>query len=91
MSTTLVQPAPAVSRPITLDLEVVDGPDVLPRVLSVLRRRRCAIRAVDFRAADRHGPARLLLGVDAPLAHAHLVSAWLEALVDVLAVSRADR
>lgn len=71
---------------LTLTLEVHDGPDVLVRVLTLLRRRRCEITHVDYLARDRHHPGRLVVSVVPPRAHAHCVEAWLRNLVDVDAV-----
>ena len=67
---------------------VGDDPDALVRILTTLRRRRCRITSVLFSAADRHRPHRLELGLEAPPAHAHVVTAWIERLVDVAAVRR---
>jgi hypothetical protein len=36
---------------LTLELDVHDGPDVLVRVLTMLRRRRCEIAHVDYLAS----------------------------------------
>lgn len=72
---------------LTLELDVHDGPDVLVRVLTTLRRRRCEITHVDYLARDRHHPGRMVIGIDPPPAHAHCVEAWLANLVDVVAVS----
>jgi acetolactate synthase small subunit len=71
---------------LTLTLELHDGPDVLVRVLTMLRKRRCEITRVDYLARDRHHPGRLVVGVKAPAAHVHCVEAWLGNLVDVVAV-----
>lgn len=68
---------------LTLTLEVHDGPDVLVRVLTLLRRRRCEITHVEYLARDRHHPGRLVVGIVPPRAHAHCVEAWLRNLVDV--------
>jgi acetolactate synthase regulatory subunit len=68
---------------LTLTLEVHDGPDVLVRVLTLLRRRRCEITHVEYLARDRHHPGRLVVSIDPPRAHAHCVEAWLRNLVDV--------
>jgi acetolactate synthase regulatory subunit len=73
-----------------LAVHVRDVPEALIRVLSVLQRRRCRITSVDFAAADRHRPGRLIVSVAAPPAHAHCVVPWVESLVDVLAVERLD-
>jgi hypothetical protein len=49
-------------------------------------RRRCVVAHVEFLAADRHRPGRLVVAFDAPAAHADRMAHWLHALVDVLAV-----
>ena len=99
MSTTAI-PTPVPSVPVaahrlrpparlrrTLALQTrADAPDVLMRVLSLLLRRRCVVAHVEFLAADRHRPGRLVVGFDAPAAHADRMADWLHALVDVLAV-----
>jgi acetolactate synthase small subunit len=72
---------------LTLELDVHDGPDVLVRVLTMLRRRRCDIAHVDYLASDRHHPGRMVISIEPPPAHAHCVEAWLENLVDVVDVS----
>ena len=74
----------------TIELDVDDGPDVLVRVLTTLRRRRCEIARVDYVARDRHHPGRMVIAIEAPAAHAHCVEAWLGNLVDVVAVRRRD-
>ena len=76
--------AGGVRRRITLD--VGEGPDVLVRVLSLLRRRQCRILAVDFQETDRHGPGRFELTILAPRRSAHRLDAWLMGLVDVHAI-----
>jgi acetolactate synthase small subunit len=89
MLTQLERPAPAQDRGVTcrLRLDVHDGPDVLVRVLTTLRRRRCEITHVDYLARDRHHPGRMVIGIEAPPNHAHCVEAWLANLVDVVCVS----
>jgi acetolactate synthase regulatory subunit len=72
------------ARPMTLELEIRDTPDVLLRALTVLRRRGCAITSVDYLAGDRHRSAHLTIGVDAPSSRARSIPAWLENLVDVM-------
>ena len=69
-----------------LALDVGSAPDVLVRVLGLLRRRRCRVVAVHFHEADRHGPGRFELTVLAPPRTAERVQAWLLGLVDVNAV-----
>src|SRR4051812_18997764 len=64
-------------------LDVRPGPAVLARVLGLLLRRRCTVTRVDFVAADRHRPGRLVLAYDAPPRHADRVIAHLRGLVDV--------
>jgi hypothetical protein len=72
-------------------LDVRPGPDVLPRVLGLLLRRRCTVTRVDFIAADRHRPGRLEIAYDAPAGHADRAAEWLDALVDVLGVTVTGR
>jgi acetolactate synthase regulatory subunit len=73
-----------------LSLTVEVGPDdsTLQRVLTVLRRRGCVIKRVDYAAGDRHRPGYLHLAVAAPVRQAGSLRAWVENLVDVQAVSR---
>jgi hypothetical protein len=73
-----------------LTIEVVDTPDVLVRVLTTLRSRRCTITHVEYFARDRHRPAHLVVGIEPPRAHAHCVEAWLLNLVDVVSVGVAS-
>ena len=68
------------------ELEVRDAPDVLVRVLTTLRRRGCAVVAVDYRVGDRHRCGRLCVDFTPPRSHQHAVAAWLTNLVDVTAV-----
>jgi acetolactate synthase regulatory subunit len=73
-----------------LSLTVEVGPDesTLQRVLTVLRRRGCVIKRLDYAAGDRHRPGHLHLAVAAPVRQAACVRAWVENLVDVQTVSR---
>jgi acetolactate synthase regulatory subunit len=71
-------------------LDVGTAPDVLVRVLALLRRRQCRVVAVHFHEADRHGPGRFELTVLAPPRTADRVDAWLSGLVDVYAVADPD-
>jgi acetolactate synthase regulatory subunit len=73
-----------------LALDVGAAPDVLVRVLTLLRRRQCRVVAVHFHEADRHGPGRFELTLLAPPRTADRVEAWLLSLVDVNAVVDAD-
>ena len=59
---------------------------MLVRALALLRRRGCRIVAVDFHEADRHGPGRFDVCVEAPARTGHRIEAWLSALVDVVEV-----
>jgi hypothetical protein len=52
----------------------------------LLRRRGCTVVAVDFHRADRHGPGRLEVSVEAPSRTGHRLEEWLRGLVDVVAV-----
>jgi acetolactate synthase regulatory subunit len=81
-----VPPVASKARPRRLALETTGEPDVLVRVLALLRRRGCRIVAVDFHDGDRHGPGRLELSVDAPARIEHRLESWLLGLVDVLEV-----
>jgi acetolactate synthase regulatory subunit len=76
----------AAARPRRFGLETTGRDDVLVRVLTLLRRRGCRIVAVDFHEADRHGPERFALAIEAPARVEHAVDSWLAGLVDVLAV-----
>jgi acetolactate synthase regulatory subunit len=67
-------------------LDTTTSPDVVVRVLALLRRRGCDIVAVEYLREDRHGPGRFEIGVDAPARVAHRLGDWLDGLVDVLAV-----
>lgn len=73
-----------------LAVDVRDTPDVLSRILTILLGRCCTVTYVDFVARDRHYPGRLVLGYDAPAAHADRAADWLRALVDVLTVESLD-
>ncbi len=67
-------------------LQTTGRGDVLVRALALLRRRGCRIVAVDFHAADRHGPGRFDVCVQAPPRTEQRIEAWLTALVDVVEV-----
>jgi acetolactate synthase regulatory subunit len=77
---------PTTTTPHRFVLETGANSDVLLRVLVLLRRRGCHIAAVDFRIADRHGPGRFEVTVEAPSRVAHRLESWLAGLVDVTAV-----
>jgi acetolactate synthase regulatory subunit len=83
MSTTVT---PISELSLTVDVGADDS--TLQRVLTVLRRRGCVVKRVDYTAGDRHRPGYLHLAVAAPVRHAGSVGAWVENLVDVRAVSR---
>ena len=93
MSTVLAAPLAPAERLVVrrrFALDVGAAPDVLVRVLGLLRRRQCRVVAVDFHEADRHGPGRFELTVLAPPRTAERVEAWLVSLVDVHAVVDGD-
>ena len=73
-------------RPRRYAVETTGRGDVLVRALALLRRRGCRIVAVDFHEADRHGPGRFDVCVEAPARTGHRIEAWLSALVDVVEV-----
>ena len=84
-------PAPhdlGAARPRRYAVETTGRGDVLVRALALLRRRGCRIVAVDFHEADRHGPGRFEVCVEAPPRTEHRIEAWLSALVDVVGVRR---
>jgi acetolactate synthase regulatory subunit len=60
--------------------------DVVVRVLVLLRRRGCTVVAVNFQRADRHGPGRFEVSVEAPSRIRPSLEDWLMGLVDVVAV-----
>ena len=74
------------ARPRRYAVETTGRGDVLVRALALLRRRGCRIVAVDFHEADRHGPGRFEVCVEAPPRTEHRIQAWLSALVDVIEV-----
>ena len=81
-----VPPDAATARPRRYAVETTGRGDVLVRTLTLLRRRGCRIVAVDFHEADRHGPGRFDVCVEAPPRTGHRIEAWLAALVDVVEV-----
>src|SRR4051794_5422109 len=81
---------PGALRPRRYAVATTGRDDVLVRALALLRRRGCRIVAVDFHEADRHGPGRFDVCVEAPPRTEHRVEAWLAALVDVVEVTAWD-
>jgi hypothetical protein len=82
-------PAPPTTPPRVarrLELATTGEPDVLPRVLTWLRRHGCALTRIDYHAADRHGPGRFVVAVDAPRRHADRLACGLGNLVGVTEV-----
>jgi acetolactate synthase regulatory subunit len=77
------------ARPRRYAVETTGRDDVLVRALALLRRRGCRIVAVDFHEADRHGPGRFGVCIEAPPRTEHRIEAWLSALVDVVEVRSA--
>ena len=85
-------PAPAAqSRPgseLSLVVELHRaGDDALLRVISLLHRRRCRVKAAEF-SAGPDASGRLALRLLAPPAHAGRIEQWLGSLIDVGAVAR---
>jgi acetolactate synthase regulatory subunit len=80
-------PAAPIGRERRLALRTTGDPDVLLRVLTVLRRRGFAVRAVEFRAGDRHAPTRLDVCVESPTRLGHQLEPWLLNVVGVVGVS----
>jgi acetolactate synthase regulatory subunit len=83
-------PSRATRTPRLVALDVRNTPDVLNRVLTLLLRRRCRVTRVEFVAASAHRPGSLVLGFDAPAAHADRAAVWLSALIDVVSVEPLD-
>src|SRR4029078_4547172 len=70
--TTATLAPPAVSRvQVRLRLSTPGEPDALPRVLTWLRRRGCALTRVDYASDDRHGPGRFVVAIVVPPRHQH--------------------
>lgn len=67
-----------------LQIDVLDHPDTLQRIMSVCRRRACRIVSLRYTASDDGELACVALHVEG--ACAARLGRWLEALVDVLAV-----
>ncbi|WP_028059805.1 ACT domain-containing protein [Candidatus Solirubrobacter pratensis] len=76
-----------IGRERRLSLETTGDADVLLRVLVLLRRRGFAVRACEFRASDRHAPARLDLCVESPMRAGSQLGAWLMNVVGVVGVA----
>jgi acetolactate synthase regulatory subunit len=89
MPATIEYSAAAPARPCRFLLETNPEPDVLVRVLTLLRRRGCRLVALDFHEADQHGPGRFEVSVRAPTRIGHRLESWLTGLVDVIAVREA--
>jgi acetolactate synthase regulatory subunit len=84
MSATVIPPVALARR---LELATTGEPDVLPRVLTWLRRHGCALTRLDYQTADRHGPGRFVVAVDVPQRHADRLASGLRNLVGVVDVS----
>jgi acetolactate synthase regulatory subunit len=67
-----------------LDVHAHDLAAVLLPVLTVLRRRGCQIRGVDFSGDSIHRPGRLRVRLVAPVDRSHCVAPWIENLVGVI-------
>ena len=79
--------APPIGRERRLSVETTGDAAVLLRVLSLLRRRGFAVRAIEFRAADRHAPQTLELTVESPLRCGPQLVPWLLNVVGVVGVA----
>lgn len=63
-------------------LDVDNRPDVLPRVVTTVRRRGGEIVAMRYASGDQHRPGSMEMTVRAP----RPLACWLEGLIDVRAV-----
>jgi hypothetical protein len=59
-----------------------ESPTALLRIVALLHRRRCQVTEARYRSRI-NGSGHLELRIDAPRAHAHCVTAWLSALLEV--------
>ena len=73
---------------LTLELQA-DSPTALPRAIAVLHRRCCRVTQAEYRSGSGDHD-ELALRVQAPRAHAHCVTAWLSALVEVQQITSCD-
>jgi acetolactate synthase small subunit len=71
-----------------LELDVVDDPSVLLRIVSVCHQRR--FRIASLRYERFAGGGRLILGVEAELTQVERLEHWLASLIHVLAVRAAE-
>ena len=67
-----------------LELDVVDDPSVLLRIVSICHQRGCRIMSLHYERAG--APACVQLGVDAENPRATRLEFWLSKLIHVLAV-----
>jgi acetolactate synthase regulatory subunit len=68
----------------SLELDIVDDPDVLLRVVGVCHQRGCRILSLHYERTTRIGS--LTLGVEAESSRAERLEMWLAKIVNVLAV-----
>jgi acetolactate synthase regulatory subunit len=69
-----------------VSLSTTGDPDVLLRVLSLLRRRNFDVLRVEYQAGDHHRPTVLDLSVASTGRTAHQLDAWMSNVVGVLSV-----
>lgn len=67
-----------------LELDVVEDPDVLVRIVSICHRRGCRIVSLHYDRTARAGLVLLAVDADSPLATR--LEFWLSGLIHVLAV-----
>jgi acetolactate synthase regulatory subunit len=83
---TAIAPSTPLGRERRIEIETADDPNVLLRVMVVLRRRGFHVRSVEFRAGDHHAPPRLHMTVAPRTRLDHQLAAWLRNVVGVIAV-----
>jgi acetolactate synthase regulatory subunit len=86
MTAISIAPTSLLGRERRLEIETTGDPDVLLRVMVVLRRRGFLVRAVEFRAGDLHAPPRLHMTVAPRTRLDHQLAAWLGNVVGVVSV-----
>ena len=86
MTAISLAPTAPLGRVRRLRIDIAGDPDVLLRVMVVLRRRGFLVRSVEFRAGDHHAPPRLHMTVAPRTRLDHQLAAWVGNVVGVVSV-----